>query len=78
MKVRNSKACLVNIHVDGDYVRIGPGQEADVPEKAVASLVKAGVLEVVKGGRAPQAAADAPAKDDKATSADAGAAAKTE
>ena len=57
MKVRNPNACLANVHVDGDYVRIGPGQEADVPAESVAGLIKAGMLEQVKGGRGQQAAA---------------------
>lgn len=48
MKVTNPNPCLVNVSVDGDYVRIGPGQTKDVPEKAVAALIKARVL--VAGG----------------------------
>ncbi|WP_368641760.1 hypothetical protein ABRZ08_13145 [Castellaniella ginsengisoli] len=59
MKVTNPKPCLVNILVDGDYVRIGPDQSADVPEKAVAALIKAGVL-VAAGGQHAQAGDDGP------------------
>lgn len=44
MKVTNPNPCLVNVLVDGDYVRIGPGQSAEVPEKAVAALIKARTL----------------------------------
>jgi len=44
MKVTNPNPCLVNVHVDGDYVRIGPSQSAEVPEKAVAGLIKSGAL----------------------------------
>ncbi|WP_237173035.1 hypothetical protein [Paracandidimonas lactea] len=40
----NPNPCLVNVLVDNDYVRIGPNQSADVPEKAVASLLKSGAL----------------------------------
>lgn len=54
MKVTNPNPCLVNVHVDGDYVRIGPNQTADVPKEAVEGLLKSGAL--VAAGR--QAAAE--------------------
>ena len=63
MKVTNPNPCLVNVSVDGDYVRIGPGQTKDVPEKAVAALLKAGVL-AAAGGR--QAAVDGDGPKDPA------------
>ena len=51
MKVINPNPCLVNVATDeGAYVRIGPGQTKDVPEKSVAALLKAGVL-VAGGGK---------------------------
>lgn len=49
MKVTNPNPCLVNVHVDGDYVRIGPNQTMDVPEEAVAALVKSGALVAASG-----------------------------
>lgn len=51
MKVTNPNPCLVNVHVDGDYVRIGPNQSADVPGKAVEALIKSGALVAVGGNR---------------------------
>lgn len=51
MKVTNPNPCLVNVLVDGDYVRIGPNQTADVPEKAVAALLKTGALVAEKTGK---------------------------
>jgi hypothetical protein len=50
MRVTNPNPCLVNVHVDGDYVRIGPNQTKDVPEKSVAALLKSGAL-VAAGGK---------------------------
>jgi len=58
MKVTNPNPCLVNVHVDGDYVRIGPGQTADVPKEAVESLLKSGGL--VPAGRQAAAEPDGP------------------
>lgn len=56
MKVTNPNPCLVNVHVDGDYVRIGPNQTMDVPEEAIAALVKSGAL-VAAGGKSKGGAA---------------------
>ncbi|TFL14213.1 hypothetical protein CSC67_08660 [Pusillimonas caeni] len=64
MKVTNPNPCLINVAVDGDYVRIGPGRTADVPKEAVESLLKSGAL--VPAGR--QAASEPESEAQKSPS----------
>lgn len=65
MKVMNPNPRLVNIYVDGEFIKIGPNQTADVDAKVVKPLLETGDLVKSTGNKNQETEQEASETEDE-------------